>query len=40
MVLFSPEIVVGNSDFIGGDFDNSTHNANGHYAGFNAIRRF
>jgi long-chain fatty acid transport protein len=38
MVLFSPEIFVEDSVF--GDFDGSTHNANTHYLGVNAIRRF
>jgi long-subunit fatty acid transport protein len=39
MVLFAPEIFV-ESGMLGGDFDNSTHNANTHYIGVSALRRF
>jgi long-subunit fatty acid transport protein len=40
MVTFSPEISVEESAFLGGDFDNATHDANTHYVGVNVIRRF
>jgi len=40
MFTFSPRIAVGDSDFLGGDFDNSSYKAYTHFIGVNAIRRF
>ena len=37
---FSPEQSVANSRFIGGDFDNSTHNSQAHWVSFSHIKRF
>jgi len=40
MFTFSPKVNVGTSDFVGGDFDNSSMKAYTHFIGVNLIRRF
>jgi len=40
MFLFSPEVNVGQSGLLGGDFDDSTHRAYVHALGLSVIRRF